>query len=152
MLGETTMFRKVIVIFAMLGSGFLIYSYSHAKQPRPKLWAAISVCDPLFQEGWTKDLTIHFTLVNDGNAVADPRIESWKIIVNGEEIENSGFIFGNGIRTSNWNALAPGDALRFTYGLEQYFNKPGIYRVSWKGKDFEASTIVFRVMPSKNNR
>ena len=146
------MYRKAIIIFAILGGGFLFYSYSHAKQLRPKLWAAISVSDPLFQEGGTKDLMIHFTLVNDGNAVVDPRIESSKISVNGEELENSGFIFGNGIRSSNWNALAPGDALRFTYGLEQYFLKPGIYKVSWKGEDFETSTIVFRVMPSKNNR
>jgi hypothetical protein len=34
--------------------------------------------------------------------------------------------------------------------LGRYFKEPGIYKVSWRGEGFEAPTIVFRVMPRKN--
>ncbi len=61
------------------------------------------------------------------------------------------FIIGNGIRSTNWKALDPGDYLNFTYALGDHFEKPGIYRLKWKGKDFESPEIVFRVMP-KNGK
>ncbi len=132
---------------------FMLCTRTDLEQPRPKLWAAISVSDPLFQEGWTKELMLHFTLVNDGDAVINPQVKSWKIMVNGVELKDSGFIsgfiFGNGPRGAGSEALPPGDNLRFGYALGEYFGKPGIYTVSWKGNGFETLPIVFRVMPHK---
>ena len=145
------MYRKSLFIIALFASGLLLFSWARANQERPKLWAALSVSRPLFHAGSTKELLIHFTLVNDGIKPIDPKIESSKIIINGEELENSGIILGNGPRDARWNALPPGDTLEFAYALEDSFKKPGIYRVSWKGKNFETSTIVFRVMPYKIN-
>lgn len=145
------MYRKAILIIALFASGCWLFSWARANPKPPNLWASLSVSRPLFHAGWTKDLSISFTLVNDGIETIDPKIESSKIVVNGVELENSGFILGNGPRDARWNALSPGDALEFTYALEDYFKKPGIYRVSWKGDNFESPTIIFRVVPNKSN-
>jgi hypothetical protein len=145
------MISRKSVLKLIVGLALLPAFLSTSKQETPKLWAAISVSDPLFEEGWTKELMIHFTLVNDGTTTIDPKVGTWKLVVNGEESADSGFIFGNGIRDTRWEALPTGDKLRFTYALEQYFKKPGIYRVSWKGDGFEALPIEFRVMPNKKN-
>lgn len=145
------MYRKLIFVSVLFASGFLLLSWVQAKPERPNLWAALSVSRPLFHGGWTKELSIHFTLVNDGKETIDPKIGSSKIIVNGVELENSDFILSNGPRDARWKALPPGDALEFTYALENYFKEPGIYRVSWKGDNFETPVIVFRVTPDKSN-
>ncbi len=145
------MHRKSISIITLFVSGLLLVGWASANQKRPKLWASLSVSRPLFHAGWTKELLIHFTLVNDGSKTIDPKIESSKIIINGVDLENSGFILSNGPRDGRWRALPPGDSLEFTYTLGDYFKKPGVYRVSWKGENFETSTIVFRVMPYKTN-
>lgn len=145
------MYRKSILIITVFISGISLVSWARANQEQPKLWASLSVSRPLFHAGWTKELLVYFTLVNDGSETIDPKIESSKIIINGVEVKDSGFIFGNGPRDKRWRALPPGDSLEFTYALEKYFKEPGIYRVSWKGEHFETPTIVFRVMPSKNN-
>ena len=145
------MHRKSIFIIVLFVSGFLPFSWASGKQEHPNLWAALSVSRPLFHAGSTKELFIHFTLVNDGSKTINPKIESSKIIINGEELKDSSFILSNGPRDSRWNALPPGDTLEFTYALEDYFKKPGTYTVSWKSDNFESPTIVFRVMPNKAN-
>jgi hypothetical protein len=122
---------------------------SASNQDGPKVWAAISVSDTLFQERQTKDLMIHFTLVNGGTLAIDPKQETWRLFINGQELTDSGFIFGNGPRDARWKSLPPGDSLRFSYALERYFKEPGIYRVSWRGEGFETLPMEFRVMPSK---
>lgn len=145
MISRKSIFKLVV------GLALLPAFLSASGQETPRLWAAISVSDPVFEEGWTKDLMIHFALVNDGAATIDPKVGTWKLVINGEELADSGFIFGNGIRDARWEALPAGDKLRFGYALEQYFKKPGIYRVSWKGEGFETLPIEFRVMPNKKN-
>ena len=112
---------------------------------------SLSVSRPLFHAGGTKELLVYFTLVNDGSATIDPNIESSKIIINGVALKDSAFILSNGIRDQRWRALPPGDSLEFAYALEKYFKEPGIYRVSWKGENFETPTVVFRVMPAKTD-
>jgi hypothetical protein len=146
------MHKKSILIITLFVSGILLVSWARANQERPKLWASVSVSRPLFHAGWTKELLVHFTLVNDGSETIDPKLESSKIIINGVALKDSGFILSNGPRDKRWRALPPGDSLEFTYALEEYFKQPGIYRVSWKGDNFETPTIVFRVMPYKTNR
>ena len=145
------MYRKSILIITVFISGISLVSWARANQEQPKLWASVTVNRPLFHSGWTKELSLHFTLVNDGSETVDPKIGSSKIIINGVELKDSGFILGNGPRDKRWRALPSGDSLEFTYTLEEYFKTPGIYRVSWKGENFETPTIVFRVMPLKNN-
>ena len=146
--------KKIHLAVGILGLGLLLLNGAGAKQNQksPHLWAAISVSDPLFHEGWTKDLALHFTVVNDGSEPIDPKIVASKIIINGKGLEDSAVIFGNGPRDARWNALPPADSLRFTYALGEYFKQPGIYKVSWTGEGFEAAEIVFRVMPKTDKR
>src|SRR5687767_5038390 len=104
------MYRKSILLITLFVSGILLVGWAPANQQQPKLWASLTVSRPLFHAGWTKELSVHFTLVNDGSATIDPKIESSKIIINGVELEDSGFILGNGPRDKRWGALPPGDS------------------------------------------
>ena len=130
------MYRRSIVIIALCVSGLSLVGWASANQEIPKLWASISVGRPLFYIGGTKELAIHFTVVKDGKKTIDSKIESSKILINGVALEDSSFILGNGPRDGRWHALPPGDSLEFTYALENYFKKPGVYEVSWKGEHF----------------
>jgi hypothetical protein len=103
---------KSIFRLAMLLAVLPIFLSATSQEPS-RIWAAISVSDPLFQQGWTNSLMIHFTLVNDGARTIDPKEGTWKLIINGREVEDARFIFGNGPRDARWKALPPGDSLRF---------------------------------------
>ncbi len=62
------MHKKISLAVGVLSLGFLLLlNWTSAKQNQshPQLWAAISINDPLFHEGWTKELFIHFTAVDD---------------------------------------------------------------------------------------
>jgi RNA polymerase sigma factor (sigma-70 family) len=114
------------------------------------LWAAITVSSPIFREGESGALQINFTLVNDGKKVIDPRIGASRLFINGKELKDSARIFNNGPHDDRDTALPAGDYLHFGYALGRHFAKPGVYRVSWRGEGFEASEIVFRVLPKKD--
>lgn len=128
---------------------FALCARAPQEPSRLNLWAAVAINDPLFQEGRTEKLMIYFALVNDGDSVVDPEIESSKLIINGTELNDSGLIFGNGPRDARWKALPPGKSLLFGYAMKSYFQKPGTYAVSWKGSDFETTPIVFRILPKE---
>jgi hypothetical protein len=133
----------------------VLFAADAPKKDAPKvegnLWAAISVNRPIIDgEMMSQDpFMIHFGLVNDGDKAVDPEIESSQLFVNGKELKDWSFIIGNGPRDDRWKALPPGDHLSFGYALGKHFEKPGAYRVSWKGKNFESPEIVFRVKSSK---
>jgi hypothetical protein len=137
----------ITVLLGCAGSSTKLSSKGTTKQSGAKIWAAITINEPVFIAGWTKNLQINFTLVNDGAATINPEIEASEIIVNGETWADSNFIFGNGPKDNRFTALPPKDYLLFGYALGERFNEPGIYRVSWKGKTFEAPEIVFRILP-----
>jgi RNA polymerase sigma factor (sigma-70 family) len=126
------------------------------------LWAAITVNKSVFREGQTYDLQILFTLVNDGKEVVDPRIGVSWLVVNGKELKASATLFGNGPRDTRFATLPAGNHLEFSRApvpfrvppakpdpLGKHFEKPGVYRVVWRGESFESSEIVFRVLPRK---
>ena len=114
------------------------------------LWAALGVNRPFVTQGQTKDLRIDFTLVNDADTVIDPRIAESHIVINGKELADSDVILGNAPKDSRLSALPPGDHLQFGFALGEFFNEPGIYRVSWKGTGFQSPEIVIRIMPEKD--
>jgi hypothetical protein len=87
-------------------------------------------------------------LVNDSDSSVDVAAESWKIIVNGAELPDSGWIFGNGpMPTTGWTHLSPGEhyELGKALSLAQYFPQPGEYRISWKGKSFQSPAITLKL-------
>jgi hypothetical protein len=121
-----------------------------------RLWAALSVPHPAFREGELTQATpgagrnpfqVDFVVVNDGDKAINPELGASKLFINGKELEDWGFIVANGPKDNRWEALPAKDNLSFGYGLGKYFEKPGIYRLVWKGKHFQSPELVFRVLP-----
>jgi RNA polymerase sigma factor (sigma-70 family) len=112
-----------------------------------KLWAGMSVNQPLFRVGKdTNLLQFSFALVNEGETVIDPRISGYpRLIVNGKELDLSS-IPGFGPRNERFKALPAGDNLQFGLAAGQHFDRPGVYRVYWQGEGFRSNEVVFRVM------
>lgn len=89
-------------------------------------------------------IDLSFVLLNDSQRVIDSSPGSWKIVINGKELADSGWIFGNGLSPSGgYGKLNPGDSYEFGKGLDisKYFPRDGEYRVSWRGQGFQSSTI-----------
>ena len=85
---------------------------SQADRPSD-LWAALSVNHPIFEQASTKDLTIEFTLLNDGDTAIQPNIADSMIVINGKELADSGVILGSGLNVSRMKACA-GAHLQFS--------------------------------------
>jgi hypothetical protein len=111
-------------------------SNSHSQEKQAKLWAAISVQQPIFKEGGEADrLQMYFGVYNDGNSAIGPNVESSRLLINGVEQQDWPYIIGGGIRNELFSSLPPGETLQFTYLLgERYFKKPGIYTVRWEAR------------------
>ena len=112
-----------------------------------KLWAGMSINQPLFRVGKdTNLLQFSFALVNDGDKVVDPRIPGHpRLIVNDKELDLSS-VPGVGLRDERFKALPPGDNLQFGMTAGQFFDRPGVYRVYWQGEGFRSNEVIFRVM------
>jgi hypothetical protein len=123
---------------------------SKPAERRENLWAALSVNHPAFKQGQTKDLSIEFTLVNDGANAIDPKIAESRIVINGKELADSGLILSGGLKDAQARALSSGDNLQFAVGLGDHFTEPGTYRVSWKAAGFQSPEILLRVLPEKS--
>jgi RNA polymerase sigma factor (sigma-70 family) len=112
-----------------------------------KLWAGMSVNQPLFRVGQnTNLLQFNFALINESDKVIDPEIPGYpRLIVNGKELDLSS-IPGVGPRDERFKALLAGDNLQFGMGAGQFFDRPGVYSVYWQGVGFRSNEVVFRVM------
>ena len=69
---------------------------------------------------------------------------SWKLIINGIELPESGMIFGNGLTPAGgWYEINPGENYQFGRALpvSTYFKKPGEYRVSRRAEGFQSPTV-----------
>jgi hypothetical protein len=120
---------------------------SQAADSQGNLWAAVSVNRSIFEQGKTKELKIEFTLINDGAEETDPKIAESSIIVNGEESLGSGSILRSALPDAQVRPLPPRGKLQFGVGLGDRFQEPGIYRVSWRGEQFQSPDVVIRVLP-----
>jgi hypothetical protein len=55
---------------------------------------------------------LSFMLLNDSDAPTDVNSESWKIVIDGSELKDSGMIFGNGPEpTGGYHILKPGNTM-----------------------------------------
>ena len=149
------MHKKGLFLFALalFGSALLVWGRASQKQSstnqepvRPALWAAVGVDKPIYHEGYS-GMQLYFTIVNDGDVVADPNFDSSRLIVNGREDDpvNQAIFCCGGLRSIYDRALPPGKSIEYVYPID--FRKPGIYRVVWKGKGFESLPIEFRILP-----
>jgi hypothetical protein len=112
-----------------------------------KLWAAISVQNPVFPKIRANDLAITFAIVNDGRTPVNPGIGSSRLFINGVELHDWHMIVTNGPCTSFCEALPPGRTLLFSKGLGTYFQKPGVYTVRWEFQNFRTFDLTLRVLP-----
>jgi hypothetical protein len=104
---------RVLVILILLSA----QGTANAQEQPSKLWAALSITQPVFTPSETGKLQIYFAVVNDTLATVNPNVEASHLFVNGVELEAWTMIIGNGIRTSLFEALPPGNVLLFTYAL-----------------------------------
>jgi len=111
-----------------------------------RLWAAMSVQQPVIPKNRVNNLTLTFSMVNDGDSTVNPGVRSSHLFINGIELKEWEFISSNGPKSSFDFALPPKRTLLFSYALGEYFKEPGIYNVRWQGDNFKASEITFRVL------
>ena len=117
-------------------------------KPPAKLWVAIGVGRPVYHLAETATLQVSFVVVNDGAAIADPGIGSSRLFINGTEPNDWSFVINNGIRSSDFTALPPGQVFSFGYELgPRYFATPGIYTIRWQVGEFRSPEMTFRVVP-----
>ena len=143
--------RRMLLIVALLALAFIPPLTAQDKHEKTceGLHAAIGGevvrRDPLATQSPYVMLT--FILLNDSDAPINTVEESWQIVIDGKELKDSGLIFGNGLRpVGGWGVLKPGESFQFGKGLalSNYFPDEREYKVSWKGKGFQSSTIVVR--------
>jgi hypothetical protein len=80
------MFRRVGLVLAAAAFVLAQGRSDIQGQPTPtKLWAAITVQEPIFLEGRTEGLVIYFGLVNEGTSTVNPKIDSSHLLINGVE-------------------------------------------------------------------
>lgn len=98
---------------------------------------------PPYQQPPVVQLT--FILLNDSENPINAVEERWKIVIDGKELKDSDFILCCGPRPSGgFGTLKPGESYDFGVALERgkYFPEKREYRVFWKGKGFQSSTIT----------
>ncbi len=140
--------RLGMSLLAAVGMSFSPGVAPPPAQPGPRLWAAITASEPVYKQG-EKLVMIHFAVVNDGDRVVNPEIGHSQLFINGKELEDWPFTASNGPRDNRFEALPPGERILLGVDMSRYFQEPGVYKVLWNGKFFQAPEIVFRVLPRK---
>jgi len=123
---------------SLLAASFLALFAQAQNRRIPELWAAIGVAEPLVFEDPNHDVNISFGLVNDGNIIADTAFGSWQILINGQKVPDSHWIFGNGpgpAGPGGWERLPAREAFIFgkAFRLESTFPSQG--HTKWRGRD-----------------
>jgi hypothetical protein len=101
----------------------------------------------------TPSVMLSFVLLNDSDASVDVEAGSWRIVVDGTDLKDSGMIFGNGpMPEGGYRILKPGESYEFGKALPivKYFLPNGQHKVSWKGTGFESSTISVPITPASH--
>ena len=102
------------------------------------------------KDGFTNPAHVQllFLLINDAASTIDVAADSWRIVIDGVELPDSDYIFGNGpTPTGGWKFLQPGQfyELGESLPIDKYFSRPGDHTVSWKGKGFRSTTVKIKV-------
>ena len=101
----------------------------------------------------TPSVMLTFVLLNDSEIPLDVESGSWRIVINGSELNDSGMIFGNGLGVvGGYKVLKPGETYELAKALPiaEYFLPNGQYKVSWKGAAFQSPTITVTITPSSH--
>jgi hypothetical protein len=85
-------------------------------------------------------------LLNDGDTPADTAPGSWKVVIDGKQLDDLNI--GNGLGpVGGYGTLNPGDTyqLRADLPVSRYFPEAREYKVSWRGKAFQSPTITVKI-------
>jgi hypothetical protein len=91
---------------------------------------------------------IVFLLINDSDSAVDVKAGSWKIVIDGVELLDSDWLFGNGpMPTGAWTTLEAGQYYELGKALptSKYFPEEGEHKISWRGDGVRSSTITIKV-------
>jgi hypothetical protein len=143
-------------IMALLAASLLITSDKAPTGGKPKpatqLWAGVGVEHLVYRPGTQPArLMMNFALVNDGDKAINPDVESSQLLVNGKVLEDWSLTIRNGPRDDRWESLPPGDYILFAVEVSRHFKTPGLYKIVWKAKQFQAREVEFRVLPKVKN-
>ena len=121
---------------------------------RPGLHAGITaqILPTYFAE--TPRVQLNLMLLNDSEKPLDVETGSWRIVVNGSELDDMDTqqIFGNGLTPQGtWPVLKPGEAYQSSKALsiEKFFPN-GQNKVSWRGAAFQSPTITVTIPPASH--
>jgi len=139
-------FEVLLPVLGALLSGFFaltIVPAAEGSEPPVKAELHSDVLD--FTNETIDDLSLHFTLTNNGTVPFSPKLSDSQLIIDGKALPQSGLILGNGPRDASFESLPPGQKLQFVYGLGHYFRTPGKHQVYWEGKGFKSAPISINV-------
>jgi hypothetical protein len=122
----------------------LLATLASSESSTPRVWAAISVDWPIYRTGQRINVTFAATDLGDLPIRLKALREEAVLPINGKEWPDSANNFANGVH-SGAQFLPPGKSTTFSYLLTSLFQKPGVYRIVWRGKDFEILPVEFRV-------
>jgi hypothetical protein len=109
-----------------------------------RVWAAVTVDSPIIQIDQPINVTFAATNLSDMPILMSDLRDDTVLVINGKEWAGSRFTFSNGARPVA-RFLEPGKSMMFVYQLTSVFKEPGLYRIVWRGKDFETLPLEFRV-------
>ena len=95
---------------------------------------------------------VSFLLLNDSGTPRDAAFESWTLVIDGKELEDSSFLFSNGPGPiGGYGKLGPGANFNFGTALPiaKYFPEQREYRISWKGRYFQSPTVTVTIPAGK---
>jgi hypothetical protein len=139
--------RTSLLAILFFGLLFTAHAESEKAAPPPKLWAGISVMQPLFGGDITEEVLVYLAVVDEGDKLVNPGIKSCALRVNGKVPTYWADTVRSGLSDGREEALPAGDYLVYGWNLTEHFQEPGIYKLDIKGEHFQTSEIIFRVLP-----
>jgi hypothetical protein len=142
------MVKTLSVIALIVSSAFNATSTDDRQSPQScaGLHAGITAqLLPMYTE--TPSVMLAFLLLNDSDVPVDVEAGSWKIVIDGKELKDSGFLLGNGPHpVGGYRVLKPGEHYEFALSLSitEYFSTGG-HRVQWKGSRFQSPTVTVKI-------
>jgi hypothetical protein len=110
-----------------------------------RVWAAVTVDSPIIPVNQPINVTFAASNLSDMPILMTELRDDTVLVINGKEWPDSRFNFSNGPHPVA-RFLQPGKSMMFLYQLSSVFSEPGLYRIVWRGKDFETLPIEFRVV------
>ena len=108
---------------------------------------AILSADVIQDDGSDPHVELSFLLLNDSDTSQNTQPESWKLFIDGKEVQDPMF-FGNGpMPVKGWGTLGSGAFYQFgkTLLMTRYFPRKGQYAIYWSGRDFRTPTVKVQI-------